>query len=493
MGMKSPLEFDRNQLEQLDKEALIAIILMLQEQVGALQHKIGELAAEHQAVRVELAKDSRNSSKPPSSDGLKKARPRNLRRKTGRQSGGQKGHAGHTLEMIEQPDHVTVHSVSACPHCAVDLQSVSACGCERRQVFDVPPVQVEVTEHQAEIKVCPRCGRLVKADFPADVSQPVQYGLRIKAQASYLNDQHLLPLARTCQVLGDLYGHTPAQALILEANTAVAAEIAPSLQAIKQQLIAADVVHFDESGLRVAGRLNWLHVASTGALTYYAVHPKRGQAGMRAIGILPAFRGRAIHDHWLPYFAFTDCRHALCNAHHLRELLLVVEQYAQPWAEEMIHLLLDIKAEVDLAPAAQWALPPDRLAHFEQQYDACVEHGLAANPLPTDPPTKKRGRKKQTPPRNLLDRLQHYKAQVLAFMYDFRVPFNNNLVERDIRMVKTKQKVSGCFRTLAGAETFCAIRSYISTARKHGLNVIDALYDALTGHPFIPCTLSTVA
>jgi transposase len=493
MGMKSPLEFDRNQLEQLDKAALIAIILMLQEQVGALQHKVDELAAEHQAVRVQLAKNSRNSSKPPSSDGLKKARPRNLRQKTGRRSGGQKGHAGHTLEMAEQPEHVAVHSVSACPHCAVDLQEVSACGRERRQVFDVPPVQVEVTEHQAEIKVCPRCGRLAKADFPADVSQPVQYGRRIQAQASYLNDYQLLPLGRTCEVLGDFYGHTPAQALVLGANTAVVAEIAPSLEAIRQQLIAAEVAHFDESGLRVEGRLNWLHVASTADLTYDTVHPKRGQAGMRAMGILPAFRGWAVHDHWQPYFAFDDCLHALCNAHHLRELLLVVEQYAQPWAEEMIHLLLDIKAEVDLAPADQMALPPDRLAHFEQQYDERIAHGLAANPLPTDPPTKKRGRKKQTPPRNLLDRLQHYKAQVLAFMYNFRIPFDNNLVERDIRMIKTKQKVSGCFRTLAGAETFCAIRSYISTTRKHGLNVIDALYDALTGNPFIPCTSSTVA
>jgi transposase len=491
--MKPPLEFDRNQLEQLDKEALVAIILMLQEQVSELQHKMDEVAADNQTVRTQLAKNSRNSSKPPSSDGLKKPRPRNLRRKTGRRSGGQKGHPGHTLAMVEKPEHVTIHPVSACSHCTTDLQSVNACGRERRQVFDVPPVQVEVTEHQAEIKVCPGCGRLVKAAFPAEVTQPVQYGRRIQAQASYLNDYQLLPLGRTCEVLGDFYGHTPAQALVLGANMAVVAEIAPSLTATKQQLIAAQVVHFDESGLRIAGRLNWLHVASTADLTYYTVHPKRGQAGMRAMGILPAFRGRAVHDHWLPYFAFDDCLHALCNAHHLRELLLVVEQYAQPWAEETLHLLLDIKAEVDLAPADQMALPPDRLAYFEQQYDEHVERGLAANPLPPEPPIKKRGRKKQTPPKNLLDRLQHYKAQVLAFMYDFRVPFDNNLVERDIRMIKTKQKVSGCFRTLAGAETFCAIRSYISTARKHGLNVIDAIYDALSGNPFIPRPLSSVA
>jgi len=499
--MMSPLELDRNQLEQLDKEALVAIILMLQQQMRELQHMVAEQVAENQELRAQLAKNSRNSSKPPSSDGLKKPRPRNLRQKTGRRSGGQKGHQGHTLAMVEKPAHVEVHPVSACPHCAADLHGVEACGRERRQVFDIPPVPVEVTEHQAEIKLCPACGQLIKADFPPDVTRPVQYGPRIKAQASYLNNYQLIPLARTCELLGDFYGHTPAEALVLDANATVVAGIAPSLDATQQQLMAADVVHFDESGLRVEGRLNWLHVASTAYLTYYGVHPKRGQEGMRAIGILPMFGGWAVHDHWQSYFAFAGCRHALCNAHHLRELKLVGEEYAQPWAEGMIQSLLDIKTEVKAAPADQVALPPERLAHFEQRYDELIEQGLAANPLPTDPPPKacgersrtKRGRKKQSPPRNLLDRLQQYKPPVLAFMYDFRVPFDNNLVERDVRMVKIKQKVSGSFRTPTGAETFCAIRSYISTARKHGLNVIDAIHDALTGNPFIPCTLGGVA
>jgi transposase len=491
--MTSQLDLDHSQLEQLDKETLISIILRLQEQVRELQQTVATQAAEIQKLRDQLAKNSRNSGKPPSSDGLKKPRTRSLRKKTGRSSGGQKGHKGHTLEMVKQPDHVEVHRVSQCPHCATDLQPVEECTVEKRQVFDIPPVRIEVTEHRAEIKVCPRCGNQAKADFPPDVTQLVQYGLRIKAQTAYLNNYQLIPWARTCELLGDFYDHTPAEALVLASNTAVVDSIEPSLDATQQQLIASDVVHFDESGLRVDGQLNWLHVASTDYLTYYNVHPKRGREGMEAIGILPAFEGRAVHDCWQSYFTFDNCQHALCNAHLLRDLLFIVEQYEQDWAEEMFKLLLDIKAEVDVAPADQMSLASERLVHFEHRYDELIAQGLAANPPPTDPPPKKRGRKKQSPPKNLLDRFQEHKSKVLAFMYDFRVPFDNNLAERDVRMVKIKQKVSGAFRTRIGAETFCTIRSYISTVRKHGLNVIDAIYDALTGSPFIPCTTGEAA
>jgi transposase len=311
----------------------------------------------------------------------------------------------------------------------------------------------------------------------------------LKAQTVYLNNYQLLPWARTCELLGDFYGHRPSEGFVLAGNEALVNSIEPTLDTIHRQLVAADVVHFDESGIRVEGQLNWLHLASTGLLTYYDVHPKRGKEGMSAIGILPQLRGRAVHDHWRSYFTFDNCGHALCNVHHLRELQFIVDQYEQTWAEGIASLLLDIKAEVEAAQPEQMTLSPDRLTHFEKRYDDLIEQGLVANPPPANPPVKKRGRKKQSPPKNLLDRLRDHKREVLAFMYDFRVPFDNNLAERDVRMVKVKQKISGTFRTRTGAETFCAIRSYLSTVRKHGVNVIDAIYDAFAGNPFMPLAI----
>ena len=480
--MTSPTDMNPDQLEQMDKESLLAIII-------ALQKQLAEQAALIQELRDQLAKNSRNSGKPPSSDGLKKPRTRSLRRKTGLRSGGQEGHQGHTLQMVARADTIDRHRVTRCPYCATNLKDIVSDECERRQVFDIPPVRITVTEHQAESKQCFHCRRRVKGTFPPNVTQPVQYGPRLKAQMVYLNNYQLLPWARTCELLGDFYGHRPSEALVLAGNETLVNSIEPTLDAIHGQLIAADVVHFDESGMRVEGHLNWLHSASAALLTYYDVHPKRGKEGMSAIGILPQLRGRAVHDHWRSYFTFDNCRHALCNAHHLRELQFIVDQYEQPWAEDMTGLLLDIKAEVEAAQPKQMTLSPDRLTHFEKRYDDLIEHGLVANPPPANPPAKKRGRKKQSPPKNLLDRLRDHKHEVLAFMYDFRVPFDNNLAERDVRMLKVKQKISGSFRTRTGAETFCAIRSYISTVRKHGVTVIDAIYDAFVGNPFMPLAI----
>jgi len=461
------------------------------EMVDALLAVMQALAARVQALEELAAKNSRNSSKPPSSDGLKKPAPRSLRKRSGKKSGGQPGHKGRTLKAADHPQHTVVHQVAHCAHCQALLTEVPAWAYEKRQVFDLPPVTVEVTEHQAEIKQCPVCGGVSKAAFPAGVTDPVQYGSRIRAQAVYLNQNHHIPLERTQEILEDLYGHSPGEATIIAAGQETEKKVTAVNAAVKAHLISTDAsVRCDETGLRAEGKLRWAHVASTEEVTFLEIHPKRGRQALDEIGILPQRKGRVVHDGYSSYSQYPEAQHALCNAHHLRELVFVKEQYEQAWADEMIALLVEIKVAVEEAKQqSQVALTDQQQVDFEARYDYLVVQGYEANPLPPDPAVKKRGRKKQSKARNLLDRLQGHKREVLAFMHDFKVPFDNNLAERDLRMVKLKQKVSGCFRTQDGAQTFCRIRSYISTARKNGQRVLEALEMALNGDPFYPSFL----
>ncbi len=460
-----------------------AVVSLVTELLGRLNH----LEAEVKELRGRLSKNSRNSSKPPSGDGFGK-RTRSLRRPSDQSSGGQVGHPGQTLEWRDEPDVVERHAVVECSGCGTSLAPVPVEAVLSRQVFDLPPISLVVTEHQVEVKGCPRCGQVNQGTFPPEANTVVQYGPRLKGMMVYLMEGQLLPSNRVCEVLRDVVGVSVSEGTLYQTRAQCFEHLAPIERAIQQAIQDTGVVHFDETGLRVNQRLWWLHVASTQGLTYYFVHPKRGQTAMNEMGILPTFSGHAVHDGWKSYQTY-GCEHVLCNAHHLRELQYLWEQYDQGWAFQMSLLLRTLHHIVEALKAeGKSALPPPDLAAFEARYQAILDQGFTDNPLPPQAKTrpKKRGRLKRSPARNLLERLQTHHASVLGFIHDFTLPFDNNQAERDVRMMKLKQKISGSFRSEEGARQFCRIRGYLATLRKQGHNLLDALLDLFAGNPKSP-------
>jgi transposase len=466
-----------------------------EERLAAAEARIAELealvtqqAAYIQALEGRLAKDSHNSSKPPASDGLRR-KTKSLRTPSGKKPGGQLGHRGQTLRLQTTPDVVVEHRPAICAHCQAALDAAAPVLVrERRQVQELPPGQLVVTEHQALHVRCPHCQQVSVGTFPAEASSRAQYGPHVRALAVYLVEEQLVPLGRVQALLSDLFAVQVARGTLVAWVQQAAAVLAPIEEQIKAALRQAPVLHVDETGVRRGGQLAWAHVASTSRLTHFAIHAKRGSAATEAIGILPGFRGVSVHDGWASYQRYTACRHALCNVHHLRELTFLDEEEHHAWAKEFKELLLVMRAAADQARAQGWTQVPARQqSALRTQYRALLASGRRANPPPEAPRLPgQRGRRAQSPTRNLLDRLTLHEDQVLAFLDDLTIPFDNNQAERDLRSFKVQQKISGCFRSDLGAVAYARIRGYLATMRKQGRALFAALDAVCVGQPVAP-------
>ena len=467
-----------------------AEIVRLRQEVADLRKALDEALETIKELKAQLGQHSQNSHWPSSRDkGKKRQRTKSLRTKSEKPAGGQAGHEGHTLEFSASPDRVEHHRPQRCAHCQTAFEAaLPAQSVQRRQVIDIPPMQMEVVEHQVEHVICPCCGGETSGAFPEEVTNPVQYGPKIKGLSVYLKNVQLIPYERTREMLGDLFGIQLSPGTLQNFMSSAASRLQPVMNRLKEALLNAHVLHFDESGFYIEGGRQWLHTASSESLTYYAPHASRGRKATEAMDILPRFKGTAHHDHWSTYWTYRQCRHALCNAHLLRDLNAVAEQGNQPWASRLKHFLLAAKSTVQRArQSGREALPPDKLAQVERIFQRLTTAALAANPPPPGGwPKGKRGRPKKTKARNLAERLHTYPTAILAFVYDFKVPFDNNLAERDIRMLKVQQKISGCFRSLQGAKDFCTIRSYTSSLRKQKLHVWNGLNSLFLGQLIEP-------
>lgn len=465
---------DLNSLYNSGPELTVSFIKYLIDTIEDIKVTVKKQTEQIKELKSIISKDSSNSHKPPSSDGLKKKKKKvikNLRKKSKKKSGGQKGHPGTNLKISDNPDVIEYLPVEKC-NCCNSKEQVNVIGHKRRQTVDVQ-ITKRITEYQAEISECSRCGTITTAVFPSEVTQEIQYGSTVKSLIIYLRTQNFIPTERLAQMLADVFDIPLSEGTIINTTRKCSRILESFDNNMKDKLITEPVVMFDESGIRIKGSLHWLHSASTSLYTYYFPHKKRGKIAMNEMGILPFFKGTAIHDAWQSYFEYA-CKHGLCNAHHLRDLIFIHEEIGQQWAKKMIKLLLEIKEKVDKEKAKNRMLNAKLIQYYENRYKRIIRSGLKENPQPVTN-KKRRGRKKKGKILCLLERLKIRLHEVLAFMYDYNIPFDNNQAERDIRMAKLQQKISGCFRSMEGARDFFRIRSYLSTLRKHKKNIMAAL------------------
>lgn len=482
------LPFSPQQIEELLKDAKPELQLL----VRFLMQQIQELREENAHLRALLAKDSHNSSKPPSSDSRPKPNPKpaGMKKKSKRRPGGQPGHQGRTLRMSDTPDQVITLAVEACSGCGSSLSDSPNISHRRHQVFDLPPLpRIQVTEYRAEVKCCPHCKARTVAPVPQWASQAVQYGPHIRSHILYLQDYQLLPFHRTALLLRDLFGLSVSQGTLANLARLGYQRLKGFETHLRESLKKSPLVNFDESGLRIKGRNAWLHVASNASMTHLHVHPKRGKEAMNPI--LPQFCGAAIHDGLKSYEHFDSPSHHLCNAHILRELTFLHEQLKEPWAKQMHACLLSMyRSRQRAIDKGKVQLDKHVLSRLETRYEMALRKGFAYHRRKQRAvvcrKTCKRGRPAQAPGKNLLDRLNDKAHMVMGFLYDFSIPFTNNQAERDLRMIKVKQKISGGFRSHNAAAAFSRLRSYIQTLQKQGQDISAGLVAAMKGQPFTP-------
>lgn len=447
-----------------DIARLTAQVEQLQTEVSQLRHHNFQLQRRNAELEALISRDSHNSSRPPSTDPPWAKRTRSLRLPSGRRPGAQAGHRGQTLRLSEHPSRVVEHRPPECRGCHSPLAAAQVVSHQRQQVWEVVPARMRVTE----------------GEFAGAVRSGVQYGPGVKARVLYLQQYQLLPYQRTSEAMRDLFGCHLSPGTVSNIVRECAAGLVETELKIKRGLRRSSVIHADETGLRINNRLGYVHVASTSRLTHYAAAAHRGHTAMDEINVLPRYRGTVVHDGLLAYKHYTRCRHALCGVHLVRELTYFEELGAETkaWAAPLKELLLEMKADVErVSGAGGKQLAGDHLRSLTERYEHLVAAGLAAPPPPAVPePVCRQAR-------NLLLRLERRKAEVLLFLTDFAVPFENNQAERDLRMVKLQQKTSGCFRSEEGARRFCRIRSYVSTMRKQGRGVLSAFEGACRGKP----------
>jgi len=466
---------------------IAATILM---KIAQLEEDLIKANVEIKRLKEIIDKDSSNSSKPPSTDNKLRKKPTSKKNTIKKKRGGQQGHSGRTLKMVENPDKVVVLEVATCA-CGHSLDKVRSSKMIKRQSFDLPEIKMMVTQFEQHTKVCPCCSSVNTRAFPKSVTATTQYGDNLRSFIAYCNTYQMIPYDRISEMIEDLTSHRLSNGTIYNTLNSYHKKLESYEEHIKVLADKEKVIHCDETGVNVKGTLHWIHTVSSDVMTYYMLHTKRGTVAMDTMDVLPKYKGIAVHDHWSPYNKYS-CKHSFCNAHHLRELNFISQSEKVIWSENMHGLLTTINKEVHKAKKRGKAyFPKKKIEQFTQYYDAICKGALVYYPPPDTTTKKVRGRIAQAKGKNLLDRFVKYKEEVLRFCMDFTVPFTNNLAERDLRMIKVKEKISGTFASFKGGEIFARIRGYISTVKKNNRSVLEELGNVLKDKPYIPVRLGT--